>query len=344
MNAASFPPVTGAHVLNCSFSSWYSLYKPLTPKSRVIKPLPKEFLQYLDADGIHLPGREDTHIEELSDAEGDESDASSNASFSTASDAGDPSTSFPSLDAQIRTTIAELDGAVLPKLNWSSPQDATWISADNTMKCTSASDVYIMLKSSDFINHDLDHPFDDCDKKEGLPFEYELVLRKWFEIVPSMEFRCFVRSRTLLGISQRDSNHYDFLANIEIQLTELIESFFEEKLKKTFPDPDFVFDVYVTQSLERVWLIDINAFSPSTDTLLFTWPEILDMPHGDGDEEAEEIDFRLVHKGDNVGTFNAPAYSAHRVPKDVVDASSGADIAEFAEKWRKLVAESAIGV
>src|ERR1700735_2882234 len=38
-----FPPLTGQDVLNCSFSSWYTKYHRLSPRARIIKPLPESF-------------------------------------------------------------------------------------------------------------------------------------------------------------------------------------------------------------------------------------------------------------------------------------------------------------
>jgi hypothetical protein len=51
-----FPPLTGQDILNCSFSSWYTKYHRLSPRARIIKPLPEEFLHYLKSDGIVVPG------------------------------------------------------------------------------------------------------------------------------------------------------------------------------------------------------------------------------------------------------------------------------------------------
>lgn len=40
--------------------------------------------------------------------------------------------------------------------------------------------------------------FEGCN--EPFPaYELELVLKKWCDIVPSSEFRCFVRDDTLIG-------------------------------------------------------------------------------------------------------------------------------------------------
>ena len=36
-----------------------------------------------------------------------------------------------------------------------SAQDAAWVNGGNTLQCSSPADVYLLLKSSDFIQHDL---------------------------------------------------------------------------------------------------------------------------------------------------------------------------------------------
>lgn len=89
---------------------------------------------------------------------------------------------------------------MFPKLNWSSPKDAQWIAFGNTLKCTSPSDIYLLLKSSDFIVHDLKYAYLDCNISIQRPFV--LVLRKWIgdDIHPSLEFRCFVKDNNLTRI------------------------------------------------------------------------------------------------------------------------------------------------
>jgi hypothetical protein len=81
------------------------------------------------------------------------------------------------------------------------------------LKCTSPADVYMLLKSSDFVAHDLDerNVFEGCepptssspgqgdDGREG-KYELELALRKWYPIETSREMRCFVRDNTLIGL------------------------------------------------------------------------------------------------------------------------------------------------
>lgn len=274
----------------------------------------------------------------------------------------DPSIHFRDIHARIKQVVTELGGKVAPKLNWSAPKDATWIAATNSMECRGPSDVYLLLKSSDFITHDLEHPFDDCDDferdYEHAETKYDLILRKWVQVNPSVEFRCFVRDKKLVAITQRDLNHFDFLFPMREQLRQQITDFFEEKLMQTFPDPSFVFDVYIPPPHDKVWLIDINPFAPTTDPLLFAWLEILTLKlpskngveHGKddqveggwGEDEGDDTfpELRLVKKDDpEAYSFTSPQYSAHKLPKDVVDASmqGPGPLREFADQWKQVV-------
>jgi hypothetical protein len=106
------------------------------------------------------------------------------------------------------------------------------------MECATPNDIYLLLKSSDFVTHDLEHAFDDCEDDEAVlkkeDIKYVLVLRKWFKVNPSCEFRCFVRERRVIGICQRDLNHFDFLFPMKEQLRKVILGFFDKTLKDTF--------------------------------------------------------------------------------------------------------------
>lgn len=238
------------------------------------------------------------------------------------------------------------------------------------MECRTPNDVYLLLKSSDFVTHDLEQAFDGCEGEEVDMEEmpYHLVLRKTIPaLVTSLEFRCFVRKREFLCICQRDLNNYTFLPGLVSKLRERIREFFEKNLRTSFPDENFVFDVYIPPPHERVWLIDINPWAPRTDPLLFSWLEILQMrgpnengtiPDGcledigegseDGEEDEESEDeeagfvpeFRLVNRDDpEAYSFNTPQYSAHKLPKDVVDASGDgeAGLRDFMGQWRDIL-------
>lgn len=361
-------------------------YRRLTPKARLL-PLSSPFLEYLRADGIVLPSEDDINLPSSNETDNGTFSYSVSPSSETGDEEPDPSAAWLDIHQKIKSIIAELDGSIVPKLNWSAPKDATWISATNSMECNTPNDIYLLLKSSDFITHDLEHAFDDCESEGGddalssndatdlsepeagcsarelRQIPYHLVLRKTIpSMTTSLEFRCFVRARHLLCICQRDLNHYPFLDALKTTLLKLIQTFFETSLQKSFSDDSFVFDVYIPPPHGKVWLIDINPWAPRTDPLLFSWLEILEMKGGeqggatkdqedtdsnnesDGDGSEEfifEPEFRLVRRDDpEAYGFNTPQYSAHKLPKDVVDASAdgGSGLRDFMGQWREILA------
>ena len=64
---------------------------------------------------------------------------------------------FPRIEKQIRRSLRRF-GNIFPKLNWSSCEDAHWIQACGS-KCSSLTDIFLLLKSSDKIVHDLIDPY-----------------------------------------------------------------------------------------------------------------------------------------------------------------------------------------
>jgi hypothetical protein len=142
--------------------------------------------------------------------------------------------------------------------NFQCVQDASWIlPASSPLKCTCPADVYLLLKSSDFVSHDLskDTVFEGCEFVSPDPsptYELELVLRKWYSVDRSREFRCFVRQDVLLGpthpyltnttsdpvpgISQRDFNYYDFLNEpaTRAQIVTAVEQFWQTNIQGTW--------------------------------------------------------------------------------------------------------------
>jgi hypothetical protein len=377
---------------------WNSSYRSITPKARLIR-LSDPFLSYLRADGIILPPDEHEQRAQWSDSDSGVFSSTENPTGAEndndEEEAEDPSRAWSDVHASVKATIDELGGKIVPKLNWSAPKDATWISSTNSMECRTPNDVYLLLKSSDFITHDLEHAFDDCEPDDEIDqndIPFHLVLRKYILLNPSMEFRCFVRRRRLVGICQRDLNHFEFLFAMRDDLRNKIVRFFEEKLRDTFPEENFAFDVYIPPPHERVWLVDINPWAKRTDPLLFSWLELLTMSDGDSsgaeqswrlelrtntsiskvdkktlpkeqteesrfvkfkdvdsnessdsDSDAEEIftpEFRLIQRDDpEAYAFSTPQYSAHKLPLEVVNASSGAPgaLENFASQWREML-------
>ncbi|KAF7926276.1 uncharacterized protein EAE98_006571 [Botrytis deweyae] len=361
-----FEPITKSHILNCSYDNWHAKYRSSTLKSRII-PLTSEFLSYLREDGIVLP----SEIATFPPPETYNNNSTSDGWDEDTDTGPDPSEKFSEIHKQIQETIAELGGSVVPKLNWSAPKDATWISLkQNSMECNTPNDIYLLLKSSDFITHDLEHAFDGCAEDPSITKEntqYVLVLRKWFKVNPSCEFRCFVRDRRIIGICQRDLNYFDFLFPLIPTLREVIQEYFDNTLKDTFPDRNFSFDIYLPDPFDKVRLVDINPWAPRTDPLLFSWLELLTLSvpspllgvadsasvpplptqssdEDEGSDDVEELgwmpEFRLIKKDDpEAYSFSSPQYSAHKMPQEVVEAGASGEggMREFADNWQRML-------
>lgn len=345
-----FPPVAKSHVLNCSFHSWYPRFAEITPPVSLI-PLSAPFLSYLRSDGIVLPS-DDPPALTSSDDDHDSGVFSAPPSEGELHPDNDEdiAAGWRDVHERIRSTIASLGGSVYPKLNWSAPKDAVWITTNRSMACQTPLELYLLLKSSDFISHDLfqvfDGTFDDsvpvpapkknrvrarvrfCDvvdvsdmdstlalaepaaepkveivadttttiseqesHRDANGVAYHLVLRQSIpELNPALEFRCFVRDRKLIGITQRDRSYSPFLFRLRPRLDHEIRIFFHTHIRHSFPDPSFAFDVYVPEPYNRVWLIDVNPWAPRTDSLLFDWEELLTMDSAPdvNDSDAED--------------------------------------------------------
>ncbi|KAL3815844.1 hypothetical protein ACHAXA_002260 [Cyclostephanos tholiformis] len=355
--------------------------KNVTIESTIIKPLPADFVDYLLSDGVRLPKcatrvsscmndadcKDDGVEDEYNDDDDDDNirweDDDDDDDVST-SDGGvgtvvgaDRQHAFPDLTARVQAALDSYSsggrgdggegGGCFPKLNWSAPRDASWINC-GTLRCRKAGDVYILLKSSDFIAFDLEKAWeglwedkengeeedddakdvvdndDDDDeeeeeeeeKEEGrldvatetmttsttmkntMPttpreYEYELVLRKWCNLHPSMEFRCFVYDKELVAISQRyPSKYYSHLQPAPSDTdddgdgsmghrrshpyADVILAFFESYVRDRFADGEvrrYVLDVYL-DARGRVWIVDFNVWGSRTDCLLFDWDEL----------------------------------------------------------------------
>ncbi|KAF9349954.1 hypothetical protein BGX34_001488 [Mortierella sp. NVP85] len=345
-----FPPLTHQRLENCAFSAWYPTFRTATIKSKII-PLSEDFITYLNADGVFIPGQNDSEsgdegsgispmdrlkaLQEETARQAQESDSDSSSDDEDQADDESPLPYFPALEREIAQVIEDLGGEVFPKLNWSSPRDASWITTTNTLKCHHAADIFLLLKSSDFVAHDLAHAYEDCsDEVEGQkgvrqrPETVQLVLRKWFDLAPSMEFRCFVRDNKLIGISQRDMTYYDFLKDLQDELEQKIIDFYKDKIQGRFPDPDYTFDVYITRNRERIYVIDFNPFAQKTDALLFEWEELL--------QTQERMPLRLL-PSEAAGQHMHQPFSFNRYPADVTELSNGQTVADFAEAFYKKV-------
>ncbi|ORX66866.1 D123-domain-containing protein, partial [Linderina pennispora] len=301
-------------VTNSMFSTWYPLLRHSTFKSAVLKPLAPEFLSYLQTDGIFLPDNEATpQYGSRIDAVDSDSDWSD--------DEPDVHVNLDSTSAEIRSALKELGGSVFPRMNWSAPSDAMWMATGNTLQCFSASEVYLLLKSSDKITRDLVGA-----RYEGVAVsvEPELVLRQWCNLLPSMEFRCFVREQELVAVSQIDLQHYEFLEDMAALIADKISAFFQDKIREVFPSTSYCFDVYVTRNMDQVYVIDFEPWTHSVDSGLFGWQELV--------QAAGFLGLRLFPKNVNALAHFSGKYSQSRFPVELTADAYQKSMADLIEK------------
>jgi hypothetical protein len=169
-------------VCACSFNAWYARFEPLTYKSRVI-PVPGAFLDFLVSDTVFVPtSLLDSALSDDDDwADDDNSGGGGNINSSRSRSSSSSSSRDGGGDAEAAARRAEVDACVghvcesvaeamaslgegpfFCKLNWSSPRDAAWANADNSMRCLNPADVLLLLQSSDCIAHDCCQAFGQC--------------------------------------------------------------------------------------------------------------------------------------------------------------------------------------
>lgn len=286
-----------SEVLWCSIDNWYPKFKKVCTKT-VVLPVPNEVLEYLKSDGSLILPKECSK-----DDENDEEESENEAE----------APSFPEFSALIEQTIDRLGGKVFPKLNWSAPRDAAWMGMGHSLMCESLSQVWLLLKSSEFIVHDLTQPFKDCEDQDDPPINYVLALKKWCgDINPATEFRCFIRNGDLVGIEQRDTtNFYSHIKDEQNDIVRDIRTFFDEHIKEKLDISKVVMDI-IRPSKDVVKLIDFNPFGTTTDISLFEWSEL----------EGISFDFRFVQNSSGIQPTGLRMYS---LPKDIVDLACGTD-------------------
>uniref|UniRef100_A0ACD5TS29 Uncharacterized protein n=1 Tax=Avena sativa TaxID=4498 RepID=A0ACD5TS29_AVESA len=154
-------------------------------------------------------------------------------------------------------------------------------------------------------------------------FQYYLALRKWYPgLRPESEFRCFVRGRKLVGVSQRDpSAYYPSLPGWRAEVQPKIEDFFEDVVEPQFASENYTFDVSVRAD-GRVKLIDFNPWGGYTLPLMFEWEELEEEQRGE-----DELEFRVVMQQ---GAVRPGLMTA--VPYDMLDWGDGSGWDVFLKK------------
>ncbi|KAJ3694356.1 hypothetical protein LUZ60_009836 [Juncus effusus] len=329
-------------LISCQLHKWYPNFTQHTIPT-LFHSLPKSYLSYLQGlseNGSHSPPpfllpKSGSVFPDFNSKIPDSDSGFPNSDSESETEVEVPT--FPDLELEIQESISSLGGKVVPKLNWSVPKDATWISPIGSLKCESFSEISLLLHSSDCVIHDLTEALTSCDDfgnldKSESEFEFFLGLRKWIPgLRPESEFRCFVKNKDLIAISQREvTAFYPSLLTQKDQIVNSISDFFEEIIKPKFDLKNYTFDVYLTKK-GRVVLVDFNPWGGFTLPLLFDWDEF-EKNEKENENEKEnvngngngEIELRIVENylGVRPGIKTA-------VPYDYLDTSQGSGWDQF---------------
>merc|ERR1712150_316897 len=122
-------------------------------------------------------------------------------------------------------------------------------------------------------------PFKYCTEKvEKLQKFYtpSIILKKYLREIGGGEYRCFVKSGRVLGITQRDIRaFYKFMTTNLKQTGKILTLFLSEKIIPVLWEEreldSFVLDLSIINE-DQINIIDINPFSNCyCDSLLFDW-------------------------------------------------------------------------
>lgn len=184
--------------------------------------------------------------------------------------------SAPSLDGlagRIDAAMRSQPGGSFVRLGSRSAKDSRFARARG-LRVTNERDALLMLTTgSRRVSFDL---------RLALRFAYEprLFVREWVAIPAWAEFRCFMRGRRLVGVSQydvADEQRYAEIAERRAELERALRIFAGEFASRSHL-ADVVFDVFVTPgagsaeaAAARVRLLELNPFLPRTNSCLFDW-------------------------------------------------------------------------
>eukprot|EP00892_Ulva_mutabilis_P004094 jgi/Ulvmu1/2056/UM120_0052.1 len=313
-------------------SSWHPNFRSVCFKTAYVD-LPGEVLSFLEADGI---SSRDVPLAVPPTASGSDSEEVDEGQSGN-SHQRDHASNLDQFKQRVNSAIRSLGGRVVPKLNWSAPVDAQWISPTG-LSCQNADEILLLLKSSDRAAHDLacvhqlqqgmhvkqpsapagdvsSSPQDPADPgNQSLAVRPQLVLKRYHEMDHGMEFRCFVHSGCLAGISQRDpTQQFPGLLDEQPAIKAALLEFYASSIASRFQSTSYVYDVYVTPK-KRVWLLDINPAGGTTQPLLFTWPELRaaaermqHLPHGEAGCELRVVTDHMHVQAGAQSVFGVPA-------------------------------------
>lgn len=108
-----------------------------------------------------------------------------------------------------------------------------------------------------------------------------LQLRRWINIPLRSEYRCFIREKKLIGVSQYFCNiNFNFTPDEKQYLSENVKFFMEKSVIPYLNQQDVLIDISLDFNgiynylPAKTIIIDLNPFDERLRPCLFTWPEL----------------------------------------------------------------------
>jgi hypothetical protein len=206
------------------------------------------------------------------------------------------------LIAKVQTASEKMPGPFFVRLGSRSPKDALYWFKDEMKVDNGEEALQLLTASSERVWEDL---------RIGLHFGYasHIFLRQWTEMPEWSEFRCFMKGRKLIAVSQYyyRQAHRELIEDYD-GIKWAIEQFFTRQFKHLSHLDDVVFDVFVKQKTNagtfnsgvcgvppwRAWeikLLEINPYWNLCDPCLFNWSELDALAEG-----GTEYQFRFIEQ------------------------------------------------
>jgi hypothetical protein len=171
------------------------------------------------------------------------------------------------LEARLDDAIRHFPQGAFIRLGSRSPKDTAYSVITQCKAFDGRQAIRLLTSGSERVAYDL-----RAARKAS--YQPWVFVRQWTDISPEMEFRCFMKNRRLIGVSQYFyQTPFSVLASPEIRNTikTVLDEFFAD-FSKVSPLDNVVFDVALfLDKAPHVKLIEINPFHPLTQACLFSW-------------------------------------------------------------------------
>jgi hypothetical protein len=184
---------------------------------------------------------------------------------------GDIRGDIADIRAEVAAAVEKMPNGAFIRLGSRSPKDA-WSFQRSDGKVIAGQDpLSYLLDCSERVYEDLMLAI----KQNYTPY---IWVRQWIEIPKWSEFRCFMKSRKLVGISQYNYLNNEVFPEMDPGMCEWAVREFFKLFRESTTFNDVVFDVFVkvrkagpnSRDIE-VKLLEINPFFELTDPCLFAW-------------------------------------------------------------------------